>query len=137
MSKLGPTAKNQKVFLSYSWEDRPFAEKLSKILTANGAKVIDPANDVPAGSNIQDIILKAVRDSSSMIFVVPQQEGAGKGALAELGAARALGKRILAVSPNSSRLHNSGFARIITESAVVDASRISDLELADALQMAS
>ena len=137
MSKPSRTSKGQKVFLSYSWEDRPFAEKLSRILTENGAKVMNPANDIPAGSKIQDAILKAVKNSSSMIFVIPQQEGAGKHALVELGAARALGKRILAVSPNSSRLHNSGFARVITENAVVDASRISDLQLADALQMAS
>jgi hypothetical protein len=136
------TAKQSKtvsgsVFLSHSFEDKDFAERLAKRLRRFGVTVFDPGQDISAGEDWQKRILAAIRSASTVVFVIPSREGVGKNALMELGAARALGKRIVPVSPTTSRLGNAGFARVIADTAVIDASKTSENDWADALALAS
>ena len=103
------------VFLSYAVEDRAFADRLARALAAEGARTFDPLRDLPGGTDISSAILRSLRRADLVVFVVPRFEGQGKAALAELGAARAIGKRIVSVLPDTTRAANSDVATALSE----------------------
>ncbi len=111
------------VFLSYAAEDKTFADRLSKALASHGASVFDPAEDLASGADVSGAIIKFLRRSDLVVFVVPRFEGQGKNALAELGAARAMGKRIVSVLPDRTRAANSDVAMALSETHYLDAGR--------------
>ena len=123
----------RQVFLSYADSDRAFASRLSDVLSETGARAWDPTKAMRPGDDISESILAGLRESDIVVFVVPEREGAGKNALAELGAARALGKRIVAVVPETTRFYNAEVARLLSDSAVVDASTVPPEHLANAI----
>jgi nucleoside 2-deoxyribosyltransferase len=125
--------KNVRLFLSYGGDDADFAQRLAARLRHKGIETFDGRVDVAAGTDWSDAVLRALEESDKLVFIVPSREGSGKNALVELGAARALGKPILAVMPDGSRAWNSEVARAISNSAVLDASRVDDRNLVDAL----
>jgi len=117
-----------RVFLSHSWDDAPFAAKLRQALDRAGAVPFDPIEG-PGEDWTAD--LKTRLDAADLVvFVVPPREGAGKNALMELGAARVLGKKIIAVVPMKGRWHNADFARLISDLGVLDASEMPEAVLA-------
>ena len=124
------------VFLAHSASDRDFASRLTKALVASGADIWTDEELAP-GQDAEEAVLAGLRRSNVVVFVVPEREGAGKNALAELGAAFALGKRIVAVAPNSARLHNADVGRLLSRSAVVDASALPEKDLVNAIMMPS
>lgn len=128
---------SRNVFLSYSSNDTGFAGHLSSILRERGISTFYADADIKLGEDIAKRMSDALDMSDTLIFVVPSREGESRTALAALGAARALGKRIVAVMPNSSRAWNSNFARQISDASIVDASRMDDNALLDALALAS
>ncbi|MGH6924344.1 MAG: toll/interleukin-1 receptor domain-containing protein [Propylenella sp.] len=123
----------RRVFLSYASSDSRFASRLAEALSASGVDARLDTEAVEPGGNLEESILSVLRESDIVVFVVPEREGAGKWALAELGAARALGKRIVAVVPEASRYHNSDVARILSGSAVIDASSLPKEALVNAI----
>jgi hypothetical protein len=98
-----------RVFLSHAWADRWLAGQIARRL--------------------------ALRASDTFVFVVPEREGAGKHALFELGAAHAMGKRIVAIVPTAGRFSNADVARVLSGSAVLDASAVPADALAEAIMM--
>ena len=137
MSQTVTDRASRNVFLSYSSNDTEFAAHLTSILRDRGISILGTGAGIKIGDDIAKGISEALKISDTLIFVVPSREGEGRNALAELGAAKALGKRIVAVMPNSSRAWNSDFARQISDASIVDASRMDDNALLDALAMAS
>lgn len=131
MSPVG----GKRVFLAYGDEDSGFARHLAELLANGGHQPFDVPASASEDGDVSDAILNALRQADTVVFVVPAREGAGKGALEELGAARALGKRIVAVMPDGSRAWNTGIARAISRAPVVDASRIAEDRLVDALAL--
>jgi hypothetical protein len=129
--------KSLDAFISYSREDERFAARISSVLKKHGISMIDPTRNLKPGANAYDSVINGSRNANYVIFVVPAREGEGKFALSELGAARAMGKRIVAVMPDGSRAWNSDFARVLSKSPVVDASNLKDEALAGALALAS
>lgn len=134
MNQYSPISGGQ-VFLSYDIGDSGFARKLATLLTDQGYKPVDADMVSKQGTGQDEAVLHAIEDSVKVIFIVPSREGNGKNALTELGAARAMGKQIVAIMPDASRAWNSDVARIVTRSAVVDASRVEDGSLVDALAL--
>lgn len=112
-----------RVFLSYATEDQAYAARLKKALEASGAETFDPARDLEPGAEFADAILKSLRRADLVVFVVPRFEGQGKSALVELGAARALGRRIVSVFPDRTRVANSDVAMALSEAHYLDGSR--------------
>lgn len=92
-----------RVFFSYSASDRALADKLKKAFQRHGAQTFDPFSDLTPGESISETLLTHLRRSDLFVFVAPRFEGQGKSALVELGAARALGKRIVTVVPDEAR----------------------------------
>lgn len=122
------------VFVSHGHEDAAFAEKLSHLLEDEGYTVFSNLSLEP-GSDLESAIIEALRSADVVLFVVPAREGGGKNALVELGAAKAMGKRIVPILTETSRSWNADVARTVSHSAVVDASRYSDAALVGALAL--
>jgi nucleoside 2-deoxyribosyltransferase len=104
-----------RIFLSYAPEDRAFAARLKRAFGARGAETFDPIDDLRPGEDISSGILRRLRRADMVVFVVPRYEGQGKAALVELGAAKALGKRIVSVLPDRARAANSEVASALGE----------------------
>lgn len=112
-----------RVFLSYADEDRAFASKLKRALTARGAETFDPITAFRPGEDFSTAILKSLKRADLLVFVVPRFEGQGKSALVELGAAKAMGKRIVSVVPERTRAANSDVAAALGETHYFDGNR--------------
>ena len=65
------------------------------------------------------------------MFVVPEREGIGKNALAELGAAKAVGKQIVSLVPDRKRAANSDVAVRLSNLMVLDAAELAPAAIAD------
>jgi nucleoside 2-deoxyribosyltransferase len=133
---LQPHPKRGKVFLSYDRMDRGFATKLAATLRGKGYEVLDPSETVGTEDTAQDDVLVALREADRIIAVVPPSTS-NKFVLFELGAARALGKPIMAVMPDASRSWNSDEVRALSRHALIDASKLEPEQLLGALQIAS
>lgn len=110
-----------RVFLSHAMEDRKFVTELGKALMARGAETFVDYENVRPGDDISATILAQLQRSDLVVFVVPRYEGQGKNALFELGAARALGKPIVAVLPEGVRRANSDVASALGRTLLLDA----------------
>jgi TIR domain-containing protein len=119
---------DKRVFFSYSWDDRAFADELRQAMAEHHVHVWDPASDLAVGSEIPDI-KKTLTNSDLFVYIIPEKEGSGKGSLLELGAAKALGKRIIAVLPDSGRVANSAVAARLADLLVVNEGRRSPKDI--------
>jgi hypothetical protein len=108
-----------RVFLSYANEDRTFAARLKQALSAHGAETLDPGDDLRPGKDWSAAILKSLKRADLLVFVVPRYEGQGKSALVELGAAKAMGKRIVSVLPDRARAANTDVAMALGDTHYV------------------
>ena len=120
------------IFLSYAKADSAFVAKIAKELTKAGARPFDAAG-LRFGNDIFEKLKEELAHSDLVVFVVPSQEGEGRWALAEIGAAKALAKNILAILPDRARYSNSSFLRSLTDRPMVDATGQSASALADTI----
>lgn len=119
-----------RVFLSYANADRPFAASLAKDLDQAGVNAwLD--SDVKPGDDWASVLRKELSESDLVIFVVPKDESPW--ALAEVGAARMLNKRILSVLPDRTRFANSSVARALSEWPIIDVAGLSQADLIETI----
>ena len=89
------------IFLSFSKQDRFFAERLGGAIRALGAEV--PSVDAwgTPGADPDRALREALEASDAVVLVVPEPGSPGaNNAFFEAGAARALGKPVVAVLPS-------------------------------------
>ena len=122
--------RKHKVFLSYAEADTEFADRLGRALASKGIQVPDQPNP---GDDWIEWIRSELNASDLVVFIVPLHEGEGRHALAEIGAARMINKKILAVLPSQARYANSDVARVLSKGQMVNAERITPLQLADTI----
>lgn len=92
--------RSERIFISSSFEDRDFAQRLGSVLRNRGATVFQPSDMMMPGSDWAEVLRSELEQSSALILVIPSQSAANRNnVLFEAGAARALGKRIFAVLP--------------------------------------
>lgn len=120
-----------KAFISYSRDDRDFVSTIEAALARYGLQTFDPELEIQAGDKIDERILDGLRAADVVIFVVPEHEGAGKNALVEIGAARALGKRIVALVRDRKRAANSDVAMRLSNLMVLDAGEAEPSSIAE------
>ncbi len=125
-------SRKHKIFLAADFADREFARDISELLEEAGLETNLPLT-VEEEKPLFSKILKDLAASDLLVFIVPSHEGAGKWALAELGAARAMNKQIVGIVPSHSRYSNADAARRLSGTALVDASRLSDDALVDSI----
>jgi hypothetical protein len=90
------------LFISYSRADRAFAERLRSRIEALGANAWSDESQIEPGENWDQALRKVLEASDGVVLVVPEP-GAPKAnaAFFEAGAARALGKPVVAVIPEA------------------------------------
>lgn len=122
---------DKKIFFSYSSDDRVFADELREAMMSEvDVHVWDSASAIRPGTKIEEVINEELNASDIFVYIIPEKEGAGKWSLLELGAAKALGKRIVAILPDSTRVANSAVAASLADSLIVNQDRKSAKETA-------
>jgi hypothetical protein len=94
---------SKRLFISYALEDGAFAARLGKFLEARGASVYRDGWARP--DNWPYVVREEIRKASALVLVVPARSVPNRNNVwFEAGAAKALGKKILAVLPPDQRL---------------------------------
>jgi nucleoside 2-deoxyribosyltransferase len=88
--------------MSYNSKDAAFASALRESIERDGVRVFDPARDTPPGLDLLALLRDEIEASDVLILVVPETGTANaNAAFFEAGAAKALGKKVLAVMPDA------------------------------------
>jgi hypothetical protein len=121
------------MFISHSRADRPFADRLRKDLEALGNTVFTDSV-VNAGDAWEHTLRNALEATDAVILVVPEP-GARKAnnAFFEAGAARALGKRVVAVLPISDESRMGELPSDFYGQQVFDGSKVAPEALANSI----
>jgi hypothetical protein len=120
------------LFISYALSDRKYAQELKAALRDRGFDVFQDEDNLAAGDDLSESILGGLRNAELVLFVVPKESGEGRNALYEVGAAKALGKRIFAVMPHGrasgARDVALGLADLIfLDTTITEPDRIADI----------
>jgi nucleoside 2-deoxyribosyltransferase len=91
-----------KAFISYSRNDAAFAASLRNEIERLGVTAWLDVRDMPPGDSVYDNLRQAIEGSDALILVVPETgTSQANAAIFEAGAAKALGKPVLAVMPDA------------------------------------
>jgi TIR domain len=88
---------NKKVFLSYSYQDRPWIEEFVSSLQKNGIDVWYDVKEIQAGERWMSHVQEALRQSSTLVIVLSSHSLKSPWVYFEIGAAVADRKRIIPV----------------------------------------
>jgi hypothetical protein len=123
-----------KVFISFSRADRSFAERLGRDMRALGADVLSDDIWSKPGANWDQGLRDALEASDGVVLIVPAP-GAQKAntAFFEAGAARALGKPVVAVLPRSDPSRADEAPSNMYGLAVFDGSSVAPESLANSI----
>ena len=92
------------VFLSYALEDRELAKDLASLMSRRGVSVFSDF-DVKLGELWSSVIRDEIEKSSALVLLIPSDGFRNRNNIwFEAGAAKALGKRVLAVLPPNRHL---------------------------------
>jgi nucleoside 2-deoxyribosyltransferase len=121
-----------KVFLSYSYEDKHYVEKFKSALESTLARFEICGGVDPIDANTKGIVSKAIRDQikAADVVVVFLSKNAltSNWVLWELGAAQALGKKVIPIVLEDTAPEKLDF--IDTDQAVMNAQSLSPVETA-------
>src|SRR5262245_26518522 len=126
---------NKRLFISYAFEDGAFASELSKFLKARGASVYLDTLERP---DVWPYVVRdEIRKASALVLIVPPRSVPNRNNVwFEAGAAKALGKKILAVLPPYERL-SSDLPTDLADLLVLDAGERPLENVADTLLQAA
>lgn len=65
-----PTRFKEKLFLSYSWDDRPIVERLKNEFEKNGVSVFFDDNDIKQGARYHEVIKKYIKDCDYFVPII-------------------------------------------------------------------
>jgi hypothetical protein len=86
---------SQRIFISYSREDRAFVDRLSQDLRAGGAEIWLDTNEIAAGENWQKAIEDSLRHSSALLYVASVRSGRSEWMKMEVQAVLGHGTRVI------------------------------------------
>lgn len=118
--------KRVRIFLSYSATDRRFAQNLKRQLERRGVQVTPDAYNWD-GQDWAKTIRSALSRADAVVTIVSNAAGV----LAELGAARSLGKAVVAILPERTRLSDSEPFRAFSPLPLIDAAALRPTQLLD------
>ncbi len=124
------------LFISYAQADRQYARELTAALRSKGLDVFRDEDSLAEGENFSETILGVLKNAELIVFVVPKESGEGKNALYEVGAAKAMGKRIFAVMPHGRGSGARDVALGLADLIFLDASEIEPDRIADIVERA-
>lgn len=86
-----------KIFLSYSFKDRPWVNEFATVLEQEGIDVWFDYHEISLGETIKERIKEALRASSTLVVILSSNSVQSPWIFFELGAAVADNKRIIPV----------------------------------------
>ena len=134
---MQPMPENRKrVFISYAHEDKAFARKLGDLMKKRGASVFLDI-DVTPGSLWSDVLRTEIEQANALVLVIPSHHVVNRNNIwFEAGAAKALGKPVLAVLPPKREAGSIELPTDIAGLIVLDADRRSLESITDTLLQA-
>ena len=101
MTKRAGTAKGYLVFISHSTKDRWIARQIANVIEEKGRKygikTFLDEKDIEGGESISELIRKNIQECSEFLVLLSRYSIDRPWVLIEIGAAWALGKRIVAI----------------------------------------
>ena len=111
----------KRVFISYAREDVEFARELGGLMEERGASVFLDANVRP-GDLWADVLRKEIERATALVLVIPSRDVANRNSIwFEAGAAKALGKPVLAVLPPHQKVAHGELPTDLAGLLVLDA----------------
>lgn len=108
------------VFISYSHEDSDFARDLAKSIREHGSSVFMDT-DLQVGGRWAEILREEIDKASALILIMPSHDVANRNNLwFEAGAAKALGKQILAVRAPGRKVSKADLPTDLADLLVLD-----------------
>lgn len=90
----------KRVFLSFSQENAELADALARVMSQRGASVFFDKDAIRLGDRWLETRRAKIEKASALVLLIPAHDGPNRNTvLFEAGAAKALGKRVLAVLP--------------------------------------
>ncbi len=125
-----------KVFLSYVHEDKALADQLASYLKDSSFEIWRDEN-VSAGEAWANAVQDALCKAETVLLIVPATDSPGRNnVFFEIGAARALGKRILAVVPDRHETEPQDIPIDVADLVIMDAAHRPIDEVAATLRTA-
>ena len=110
------------IFLSYAREDRDFAKELSGLMKERGASVFFDTNAVALGEEWGSVLRKEIEKATALVLLIPSRNVSDRNFIwFEAGAARALGKPVLAVLPPAHKATRTEIPTDIAGLIILDA----------------
>lgn len=125
-----------KIFISYSQSDQEEAKRLVAALRATDLVGWLDAADIAAGASIPSAIRNALLESSAIVVLLSPSALQSNWVQFEIGAAEALGKKIIPVIISGS-LAESGLPEILKDRKVIDARNRPKTVVAEEINIAS
>jgi hypothetical protein len=123
-----------KVFLSYARGDRALAKVLGERMRALGADVFDDETILLPGANWQEVLRDALEAADVVVYLAPNPGTSESNfAFFEVGAARALGKRIIPILPTQDAMRIRELPAGIQDLQALDGSRLAPDALAESI----
>jgi nucleoside 2-deoxyribosyltransferase len=120
------------VYISHSRADSAFAEQLRSRIQALGANVWSDEVGIRPGEDFEQALREALETSDGVVLVVPEPGTAkANAAFFEAGAARALGKPVVAVLPRAEPSRVRELPSEVSSLAVFDGSQVAPEALAE------
>lgn len=115
---------SRRVFISYSIKDREFAEQLAAAMRERGAEPsLSEHGTVTKGDWLGELRARLGR-SDAVVLVMPSASArSANSAFFEAGAARALGKDVIVVVPDTSAIEQDNIPIDVASTIVLDASK--------------
>ena len=123
-----------RVFISYSRQDREFAEWIKDALTRAGIGAYLDVSDLEPGADFASAIRDAIQTADAVVAILSDSPIAGNVGL-EIGIAAGLGKRVVAVLAPGKKL-DPILLRSIADTYVLDAANLKPTELGAAIRKA-
>jgi nucleoside 2-deoxyribosyltransferase len=120
-----------RVFISYARDDRALAESVAKQLARSGIETWSEF-DVEAGTQIEDSLLSKLTESDAIVAIVSNASAHSSGLGYELGAARAMRKRVVLVRQKDAPADDVYSS--LTDTQTLNAAELSPDEIADQIR---
>jgi hypothetical protein len=116
--------KDLDIFISYSHDDREFANQLAKSLSEQGSSAWMSEHGVLTGSDWLLTLKDKLQESAAMVLVMPTTTAvSGNSAFFEAGAARVIGKDIIVVVPELGNVDRTNIPFDLAKAVVLDANK--------------
>ncbi|WP_031336907.1 toll/interleukin-1 receptor domain-containing protein [Rhodopseudomonas sp. B29] len=127
----------KRVFISYAHEDRAFARQLGALMEQRGVAVTSNEANATRGRRVDDVLREAIERATALVLLIPQQTVSDRNITwFEAGAAKTLGKPVLAVLPPARTPGSTELPTDLAGLLVLDADRRSLDSIADMLVQA-